>query len=133
MNHSLRMDAPNRHNGQRDNKRKNGRTDGQTETRLFVRPFVSSSLRWSLTLSLPSILEPDEYLPLSDANLLRQFDPLFATQERLSPESFFQCVQLSSGEHSPAATSASAAVAMATRTLHTTASCRGVLDWRRSN
>jgi len=46
-----RMDAPDRHNGQRD-KRTNGRTDGRTdrEAPLSLRPSVRSSLRWSLTL-----------------------------------------------------------------------------------
>jgi len=45
------MDAPDRHNGQRD-KRTDGRTDGRRDASLClsVRPFVRSSLRWSLTL-----------------------------------------------------------------------------------
>jgi len=49
----FRMDAPDRHNGQRD-KRTNEQTDGRTDrdASLYpsVRPSVSSSLRWSLTL-----------------------------------------------------------------------------------
>jgi len=48
------MDAPDRHNGQRDK-----RTDGQTdeETRLFVRPSVRSFVSsWSLTLTNQTLI-----------------------------------------------------------------------------
>ena len=55
-----RMDAPDRHNGQRDN-RTNGRTNRRRDVSL--RPSASSfrpSLRWSLTL-YPRILLADRW------------------------------------------------------------------------
>jgi len=44
-----RMDARDRHNGQRD-KRTNGLTDGRTNEETSLRPSVRPSLRWSLKL-----------------------------------------------------------------------------------
>jgi len=67
---------------------------------------------------LPSILKPDKDLSLGKFNLLGEFDAFFARQERLSHEPVFQCVQLSSCKHRPAAAPAAACVAMATRTWH---------------